>query len=118
MSFRDTIEAKIGAGSYTHIETEAKQEVALAMQMPLKDKFNQDQYYSPRLLLREFQEDSDRFQKAGLQILPVDVVWVLFRCKLLRAAKSENEFQQRSGRRAFFENRAILPHWTDRAMAL
>ncbi len=118
MSFRDTIKTNIGAGSYAHIETEAEHEVALAMQMPLKDKFDQDQYYSPRLLLREFQAESDRFQKANLQILPADVARVLFGCKLLRAVTSEKEFQQRRGQLALFENRAILPSWTDKATAL
>lgn len=63
MSFRDTIKAKIGAECYTRLENEAQKEVALAMQMALKDKFNEDQYYSPRLLLREFQADSERFSE-------------------------------------------------------
>jgi hypothetical protein len=36
----------------------------------------------------------------------------------LRAAKSEPEFQQRGGRPAFFENRAIVPHWIDKELPL
>jgi hypothetical protein len=114
MSFRDNIKAKIGDEYYTRIQTEAEKEVALAIQMPLKDKFDEDQYYSPQLLLKEFQADYEHFQKAGLRILPLDLFAVLFRCKLLQAAKSEREFQQRSGQSPFFANRAILPHWTDR----
>ena len=47
MTFRDTIEAKIGPVAVAHLKAEAEHEVALAMQMPLKDKFNEDQYYSP-----------------------------------------------------------------------
>jgi len=117
MSFKDNLEANMGGERYARIQTEAEKEVALAIQMPLKDKFNQDQYYSPRLLLREFQADYEHFQKVGLQILPLDLLWVLFRCKLLHAAKSEREFQQRGGQPTLFANRAILPHWTDKGMA-
>jgi hypothetical protein len=64
MSFKDTIKVRMGAELYGRIDTEAGREVALAMQMPLKDGFNEDQHYSPRLLLREFQTDSDGLQRA------------------------------------------------------
>ena len=110
MSFRDTIKAKVGGERYARIQTDAEKEVALAIQMPLKDNFDNDQYYSPRLLLREFQADYEHFNMVGLQILPLDFLWVIFRCKLLQAAKSENEFKQRSGQPSLFANRAILPH--------
>jgi hypothetical protein len=118
MSFTDTIKAKIGPECYARLESEAQKEVARAMQMPLKDKFYEDQYYSPRLLLREFQADSERFQKAGLWILPVEIVWVLFRCKVLAATQSEREFQQRRAGGGFFENRATLPQWADKGRPL
>jgi hypothetical protein len=116
MSFRDDIKAKISGERYARIQAEAEKEVALAMQMPLKDKFDQEQYYSPRLLLREFGADFVHFEKVGLKILPLDLLWVLFRCKLLRAAESEKEFQQRGGRQALLANRAILPSWADKGM--
>lgn len=118
MSFRDTIKARIGAECYTRLENEAQKEVDLAMQMALKDKYTENQYHSPRLLLRELQAESERFQKTGLKILPVEIVWVLFRCKLLHAAPNEREFQQRKGRYGLFENRAGLPQWADRELSL
>jgi hypothetical protein len=116
MSFIDSIKAKIGGGRYGHFHAEAEKEVALAMQMELKDKFDQDQYYSPRLLLREFQADYEHFRKVGLEILPLDLFLVLFRCKLLRASQSEKEFQQRSDRPIFFANNAMRPQWADKAV--
>jgi hypothetical protein len=116
MSFRDNVKAKMGAERYVHIQAEAEKEVALAMQMPLKDKFDQDQYYSPRLLLRESQADYEYFHRVGLQILPLDLFLVLFRCKLLQAARSEREFQQRSDQPGFFANLAIRPQWADKGM--
>jgi hypothetical protein len=118
MSFRDTIRGKIGSDCYRRLDIEAQKEVALAKQMALQGKFYEDQYYSPRLLLRELQADSVRFQKGGLQILPVEIVWVLFRCKLLRAAQTEKEFQQRCGMSGLFANRPTFPQWTDRTAPL
>lgn len=43
MSFSDNIKAKVGGELYARILTEVENEVALAIQMPLKDKFEQDQ---------------------------------------------------------------------------
>ena len=118
MSFRNSIEAKIGLEAYARMAGAAEQEVKLAMQEPLKDKFEQDLYYSPRTLLKEFQRDYGRFEKAQLRILAADLVSVLFRCKLLRAVKTEKEFSQRSGAVGLFENRSIRPAWSDKGIPL
>jgi hypothetical protein len=118
MTFMGTIKATLRPDGYERIEGEAQQEVALAMQMQLKDDFGQDRYYSPRLLLREFESESERFRKAKLPVLPADILRALFRCKLLRAVKDEKEFQQRMGIPSLFENRALFPHWADKATPL
>lgn len=100
------------------METEAQREVAFAMQMPLKDQFDQGQYYSPRLLLKEFEVEAESLQNAHVHVLPLDVVWVFFRCRLLHATRSEEEFQQRSGRFSIFSNRGLRPKWTDRCSSV
>ncbi len=97
MSFHDAVKASIGAECYAHIEEESEKEVKLAKQKPLQDQYGNDLYHPPRLLLREFQEDSHRFEKVGLKVLPTDIMDVLFGCKLLRATNSEKEYRQRSG---------------------
>lgn len=118
MSFRDAVKLKIGAECFARIEQEANREVTLALQMPLKDKYDTKQFYQPRLLLAEFQGDYGRFESAGLKILPGDIADVLFRCKLLRAVKNENEYQQRSGHSGIFGNRSVSPNWGDRTTPL
>jgi len=97
MSFLDTIKAKVGKASYGHIENEAEKEVALAMKMPLKDQYHQEQYYTPRFLLGELLGEFESFEKAGLKVTPIDLVTILFKCKLLFACKTEHEFGQRGG---------------------
>lgn len=118
MSFYDTIKAGIGADCFAHIEKESGAEVSLAMQKPLQDQYGTDQYHFPRLLLREFQEDSHRFEKVGLKILPADVMDVLFGCKLLRATNSEKEYRQRGGGFSPFGVRPVLPGWEEKALPL
>lgn len=114
MLFRDEVKRKIGTECFARIEHQAEKEVALALKMPLKDQYNTEQFYQPRFLLVEFQGDYERFERAGLKILPGDLVEILFRCKLLRAVSSEHEYQQRMGHSGIFDNRAILPSWADR----
>src|SRR6267378_6774386 len=118
MSARDNIVVKAGPEGYAHIEKKAQIEAACALRMPLKDQYGTDQYYSPQTLLKEFAAESEQFERFGLKILPVDVVYVLFRCKLLYATKDEKEFQQRSGRPSIFGKREILPHWGDRSLKM
>lgn len=97
MSFLDTIKAKVGEQRYRHIENVAEKEVARAMQMPLKDKYHQEQYYSPRSVVAELLGEFESFENAGLKVTPTDLVKILFRCKLLFASENEQEFGQRCG---------------------
>lgn len=116
MSFRDTLKANIRPERYAHIEKEAQKELALALAMPLKDGYGTEQFYKPRPLLKEFASEAEYFDKTGLKVLPAEVVHIVFRCKLLLAAKSEQEFKQRSGHVSLFANRAIFPSWTDKGV--
>lgn len=97
MSFLDTLRARIGNDAYWRLEREAEKEVALAKQMPLRDQYGQESYYAQRFLLGELLDVCDNFEKLGLRILPTDIVTILFRCKLLFAANSEDEYAHRVG---------------------
>lgn len=65
---------------------------------------------------KEFASEAEYFDKVGLKVLPAEVVHIVFRCKLLLAAKSEQEFNQQSGHVSIFANRALFPIWTDKGM--
>jgi hypothetical protein len=119
MSLHDAVKLHLmRSEGYAHIEAEAQKEVALAMQKPLKDQYGTDQYHYPRLLLKEFQAECDRFEKAGIKVLPADLVDILFGCRLLRATKNEQEYRQRGGGSSPFGTRPNLPNWTDRTTPL
>jgi len=118
MSIYETVRTRIRAECHAHIERESDKEVALAMEKPLQDQHGTDQYHSPRLLLREFQADCVDFEKAGLKVLPADLVDVHFACKLIRATKSDQEYRQRGGGLSQLGWRPKLPSWTDRAVPL
>lgn len=115
MSFLDTIKAKAGAETYRHIENVAEKEVALAMQMPLRDQYYQESYYRPRFLLGELLSDFELFEKAGLKITPSDLVNILFKCKLLFASKTQHEFGQRCGGLfPMLVDSALVVRWSER----
>jgi hypothetical protein len=97
-----------------HLESEAEKEVALAMQMPLRDKSHQQTFFAQRDLLGTLREECELFESRGLKILPTDVVSVLFRCKLLFASASEQEFRQRGGDQFPFQRPPKI-EWSQRS---
>jgi hypothetical protein len=97
MSEIDAIKAKVGEAALLHIENEAEKEVALAMQMELRDEIQRDRYYRPRSLLVEFRSELESFEAAGIKISPMDLISILFKCKLRFACKTSTEFGQRCG---------------------
>jgi hypothetical protein len=107
MSSLDIIKRKIGDAVYSRLEAAAEKEVALALQMPLLDECRHENFYSQRFLLNELRGDCETFESAGLKISPLDVVNVLFRCKLLFASKTEREYHQRRGGFPLFEDIAL-----------
>jgi|HubBroStandDraft_4_1064222.scaffolds.fasta_scaffold86722_1 hypothetical protein len=119
MSFLDTIKAKVGAETYRHIENVADKEVALAMEMPLRDQYHQEKYYQPRVLLGELLSDFELFERVGLKIAPFDVVDILFKCKLLRASQTQHEFGQRCGGLfPILVDPALVVRWEEKAEGL
>jgi hypothetical protein len=110
----DAIKLKIGNEAYLRLEKEAEKEVALAKGMPLVDQDQHETFYRPRFLLGDLRAECEAFQKAGLKILPTDIVNIQFRCKLLRAVQTEQEYRQRGGGVGFFAEFANTPKWLDR----
>lgn len=97
MSFLDTVKARIGNDVYLRLEEEAEKEVAVAKGMPLRGAHNEKKYYQPRHLLPTLLGECKLFQDKGLLILPNEVVTILFRCKLLAACGTRQEYDQLSG---------------------
>jgi hypothetical protein len=115
MSFLDTIKTKLGNEVYLRIEAVAEKEVALAMKMQLKTKYDQENYYRPRFLPAELLNEFGLFERLGLKITPTDLVTILFKCKLLRACDSQQEYGQRAG--GLFPSlvdSALVVRWSER----
>jgi hypothetical protein len=115
MTLIEIIKAKIGIEVYAQLEKEADKEVKLAMGMPLVDQYHQENFYKQRSLLGELRSAAEAFEKAGLRILPVDIINVLFKCKLLFASKSEHEYRQRGGGPYFFDDHFSNVRWAERS---
>ena len=114
MNFLETITTRIGHDSYSRLKAAAEKEVALAMQMPLRNQWGQEQYYGQRFLLGELLDECEHFQKLGLAILPTDIVNILFRCKLLFASPSPEEYGQRAGGSFPLWGSALIVRWSER----
>lgn len=115
MSFLTTVKEKIGEDIYNKLFKEAEREVALAMQMPLENKYSEKQYYHPRYLLRLTLEECKLFEERGLKISPADVINILFKCKILFAVSNENEYDQRSGGKSFVDEYSFVVPWEKRS---
>ncbi|KKW41991.1 MAG: hypothetical protein UY92_C0011G0013 [Candidatus Magasanikbacteria bacterium GW2011_GWA2_56_11] len=61
MNFLNKIKEIIGDQVYSKLESEADKEVALAMQMPLKDQYRQEKYYQPRHLISVLFKECELF---------------------------------------------------------
>src|SRR5579864_6000175 len=120
MSFLDTVKAKVGKEAYLDIEKKAEKEVALAMQMPLRDQYHQENHY--RLPFHGEFPNADLlnafecFERAGLKVSPTDLIKILFNCKLLFACQSEHEFgQRRGGLFPMLEDSALITRWSEKS---
>jgi len=97
MTFKQEIIERIGEDIFKKLEKEAEIEVGLAKEMPLKNKYGQDNYYHERYLIPDLQKEFEIFSKNGLSISPTDVINVLFKSKMLFAVSTEEEYRTRTG---------------------
>ena len=50
-----------------------------------------------KVLLAELFSERQRFEELGLKISPLDVIDILFKCKMVFAVQDENEYMKRIG---------------------
>lgn len=87
--------------------------------MPLFDDVIQTQkFYGQRDCLGDLLQECELFENKKLQIMPTEVVDLLFRCKMLYAAESEMEYRQRTGGWDFHSPLPRAIHWTDRSQPI
>lgn len=115
MPFLQTIKTSIGDEVFARLEAQAEKEVALAMKMELVDEYHQEKYNRPfQKLQANLVEENRIFEDAGLRITPLDVVNILFRCKLLFASKNEGEYSQRIGGGSYPDQFRFLAKWSEK----
>ncbi|MBA7622596.1 hypothetical protein ES703_29974 [subsurface metagenome] len=112
MTFQQKIKTTIGNDVYEKLEKEANIEVSLALKMPLKDQYGQDKYYRTRFLIPLIIPECELFEQKNLKISPADIVNILFRCKMLFAVKTEDEYRRRVGAVSWVDEYDFAVPWT------
>lgn len=112
---QESLKQKVGSEIYLSLEREAEKEVALALAMPLIDKYRQDKYYRQRSFIGGLVDESKIFQEKKIKISPLDVINILFRCKLLFATKSEDEYMKRTGGGSYVDEFQFMAKWSERS---
>jgi hypothetical protein len=113
-TYIEKLKEKIGDDVFDRLDNEANKEVSLALAMDLDDKWRKEKYYTSRFLIKELLPEIQLFQKLGLKISPLELVDVLFKCKILLATKTEQEFDQRASQ-GFSEPYRV--DWKDKTMS-
>lgn len=109
---------KIGQDVYAILEKESEKEVAISLAMDLVDEYQQKKYYRQRFLFNDLLEYFDHFEKLEIKILPIEVVNILFRCKLAFAVSSEDEYIQRVGGGSFVDDYGFIVDWGDKSLGV
>ncbi|MDB5265272.1 MAG: hypothetical protein JWN64_843 [Parcubacteria group bacterium] len=109
------IRNSVGEETFIRLEAVAETEVALAMQMPLLDKWGKEKYYQRRALLTELLSLFQEFEEKDLKIAPLDIVTICFKAKLLKACQTDHEFAQRAGGSDLFAERAFVFSWSEKS---
>jgi hypothetical protein len=118
MTFQQKIKKVIGNEIYKKLENEANNEVSLALKMPLKDKNGQDNYYRQRFILPLLLSECDLFERKGLKISPIDLINVLFKCKMIFAVNIENEYRRRVGGGSYISENDFVVPWNKKSQGI
>lgn len=113
--YQYVLKNKIGEDCYNKLEMEAEKEVALAMQIPLIDKYRSEKYYQQRNIIGELIDELYLFEDLEIRTSPVDVVNVFFRCKVLYASQTEKEYGQRIGSESYVDEFRFACKWSERS---
>jgi hypothetical protein len=115
MSFLTEIKAKIGDDVFFILDKLAEKELASAKQMDLVDpSSHQKRWYRMNISASSVIEQAELFESRGLAIHPIDVVNILFKCKILFATNSEDEYDQRVGGTSL-GRQTFRPRWSDKS---
>lgn len=110
MSFQQKIKETIGNDIFRKLEKEADIEVSLALKMPLKDQYGNKKFYQTRFLISQIIPECELFEQKELKISPIDIVNILFRCKMLFAVKTKDEYSRRVYAVSYVdENNFVIP---------
>ena len=118
MTFQQKIRTTVGNDVYEKLEKEANNEVSLALKMPLKDQYGQDKYYRTRFLIPLIIPECELFEQKGLKISPLDIVNILFRCKLLFAVQTKDEYAKRADAGSWIDRYDFGVGWTKKSNAV
>lgn len=105
---QDKLRKEIGQDIYSHLDNEANKKVSLSLQMPLLDENGKKNYYQQRYLIGNLLDECRHFEELGIKSSPIDIIQTLFKCKLLFAVKSLDEYHQRAGGRFLSEPQFII----------
>ena len=85
------------------------------MTLELVDKYRQERWYQQRFLFSDLIKECELFQRLGLKFSPLDVVNVLFRCKLAFALATEKEYDRRTPGVSYRDEYNFVINWADKA---
>jgi hypothetical protein len=109
------IKQKIGEEVFSRLDKEADTEVGLALQMPLVDQYRKEKWYYQRYLIPDLLEECELFEKLELKFSPMDIINVLFRCKLAFAVQTENDYYRRIPGHSYVDEYSFLIKWAEKA---
>jgi len=118
MGYLEEIKEKIGDVVYEKLNKLADNQVSLAITFPLKDKYNQDRYFSQTISIVDLLEEFRLFEERQIKISPLDVINILFKCKLIIAIKDEAEYRRRNDGRSYPEEYEFLIPWEEKALGV
>lgn len=109
MAFIDLIKSKIPQDVWNKLNKLAEDEVSIALNYPLKDRYQpyKDNFpYMQRFLMGELLDECDLFDKLDIKILPTEIIDILFRVKLIFVSKDQQSFYIRSNCRYLWDKKS------------
>jgi len=100
MTYLEKIKKTIGEEIFTALEKEADAEVGRNVRYPLQNKWGQDIWYSPTISsvdnVIKYTDYFYKFEELLLKISPLDIINILYRCKLIFAFQTDQEYQRKN----------------------
>jgi hypothetical protein len=97
IKFLKEIEKTIGQKNLNSLIKEADKKVGKVLEMSPVNEYGEPRYFQKNELIPDFIRMSRIFEEKNLQISPMDVVNIFYRCKLFFAVNDEREYSRRNG---------------------